>query len=125
LLPSHIPVEKFKRVVVVAISQNPDLFKADRRSLFTAAQKCAADGLLPDGRQAALVVYGNQATYMPMVAGIRQRMRNSGEVLSAEAHVVYRNDKFFRKLGDDPAIVHEPTSFRHGSRRCRWRLRHH
>lgn len=111
LLPSHIPVEKFKRVVVVAISQNPDLFKADRRSLFTAAQKCAADGLLPDGRQAALVVYGNHATYMPMVAGIRQRMRNSGEVLSAEAHVVYRNDKFFQKLGDDPAIVHEPPSF--------------
>lgn len=111
LLPSHIPVEKFKRVVVVAISQNPDLFKADRRSLFTAAQKCAADGLLPDGRQAALVVYGNQAVYMPMVAGVRQRMRNSGEVLSAEAHVVYRNDKFFQKLGDGPAIVHEPPSF--------------
>lgn len=111
LLPSHIPVEKFKRVVIVAIAQNPELFKADRRSLFTAAQKCAADGLLPDGRQAALVVYGTQAVYMPMVAGIRQRMRNSGDVLSAEAHVVYRNDKFFQKLGDDPAIVHEPPAF--------------
>lgn len=128
LLPSHIPVEKFKRVVVVAVSQNPDLFHADRRTFFNAAQKCAVDGLLPDGRQAALVVYNTKVKvklrdgtseerwvpavqYMPMIAGIRQRMRNSGEVLSAEAHVVYRNDKFFQKFGDDPAIVHEPPSF--------------
>jgi recombination protein RecT len=98
-------------VVVVAIAQNPDLFRADRRSLFMAAQKCAADGLLPDGRQAALVMYGDKVSFMPMVAGIRQRMRNSGEVLSAEAHVVYRNDRFTQKFGDDPAIVHEPPPF--------------
>lgn len=128
LLPNHIPVEKFKRVVVVAVSQNPDLFHADRRSFFNAAQKCAVDGLLPDGRQAALVVYNTKTKvrlpdgtseerwvpavqYMPMIAGVRQRMRNSGEVLSAEAHVVYRNDKFFQKFGDDPAIVHEPPPF--------------
>jgi recombination protein RecT len=86
LLPSHIPLEKFKRVVVVAVSQNPDLFRADRRSFFNAAQKCAADGLLPDGREAALVVFntktrsswrtarsrssGSAGSVMPMVAGI-------------------------------------------------------
>jgi phage RecT family recombinase len=128
LLPSHISLEKFKRVVVVAVSQNPDLFRADRRSFFNAAQKCAADGLLPDGREAALVVYNTKmkvklpdgtqqeqwvpmTQYLPMVAGIRKRMRNSGEVTSAEAYVVYKNDKFFQKLGDDPAIVHEPPVF--------------
>jgi phage RecT family recombinase len=128
LLPSHIPVEKFKRTVVVAVAQNPDLFRADRRSFFNAAQKCAGDGLLPDGREAAFVIFDTKVKdklqdgtyqerwaslvqYMPMVQGIRKRMRNSGEVLSAEAHVVYRNDKFFQKFGDDPAIVHEPPAF--------------
>jgi phage RecT family recombinase len=128
LLPSHIPVERFKRTVVVAVAQNPDLFNADRRSFFNAAQKCASDGLLPDGRQAALVVFNTKmkvpvgdgtyeerwipaVQYMPMIQGIRERMRNTGQVLSAEAHVVYQNDKFFRKLGDDPAIIHEPPAF--------------
>lgn len=128
LLPSHIPVERFKRTVVVAVAQNPDLFNADRRSFFNAAQKCAADGLLPDGRQAAFVVFNTKVKvpvgdgtyqertiaavqYMPMIQGIRERMRNTGQVMSAEAHVVYEHDKFFRKLGDDPAIVHEPPAF--------------
>ena len=128
LLPSHISLEKFKRVVVVAVSQNPDLFRADRRSFFNAAQKCASDGLLPDGREAALVVYNTktkvrladgtqqeqwvaQVQYMPMIVGVRKRMRNSGEVTSAEAYVVYKNDKFFQKYGDDPQIVHEPPVF--------------
>lgn len=121
VLPPHVPVERFKRMVLTAISTNPDLYDADRRTLFNAAVKCASDGLLPDGREAALVVYntkakdrhGNEryikaAQYLPMIAGIRKRMRNTGEVLSAEAHVVYRHDKFYRAFGDDPKIVHEP-----------------
>ena len=119
-LPSHIPIERFKRMVVTAVNQNPDLVKADRRTLFNACVKCAHDGLFPDGREAALVVYktkikvGGQdqwieaVQYLPMIAGIRKRMRNTGGVLSAEAQVVYRNDKFHREFGDSPTIMHEP-----------------
>ncbi len=43
-----------------------------------------------------------------MVAGIRKRMRNTGEVLSTEAQVVCRNDKFHYEFGDDPKIEHHP-----------------
>jgi recombination protein RecT len=46
---------------------------------------------------------------MPMIAGIRKRMRNSGEVLSAEAHVIYEGDEFQHDLGDQPCIVHQPA----------------
>ena len=121
VLPAHVPLDHFKRMVVTAINVNPDLAEADRRTLFNAAVKCASDGLLPDGREAALVVYntkvkdraGNEhyikaAQYLPMIAGIRKRMRNTGEVLSAEAHVVYSNDRFHREFGDSPRILHEP-----------------
>lgn len=109
-LPSHIPVERFKRTIITAVNLNPELRKADRRSLFNAAVKCAHDGLYPDGREAALVAYGTQIVYLPMIAGIRKRMRNSGEVLSATAEVVYRQDKFRYIKGENPHIEHEPPS---------------
>lgn len=125
MLPRHVSPEKFRRVIVTAVIQDPKLFGSDRNSLFMAAQKCASDGLLPDGREAVLLpfntkaketlpdgttreIWKNLVQYIPMIAGIRQRMRNTGMVASAEAHVVYRNDKFFQKFGSDPQIVHEP-----------------
>jgi RecT family len=42
------------------------------------------------------------------VAGVRKRMRNTGEVFSADAHVVCRKDTFRYSLGDEPFIHHEP-----------------
>lgn len=119
-LPDHIRLDHFKRVVLTAVNLNPDLARADRRSLFNACSRCAHDGLYPDGREAALVVFrtkvkrGDQeyvadlVQYMPMVAGIRKRMRNTGEVLSADAQIVCKNDKFHYQLGDDQQIIHEP-----------------
>jgi recombination protein RecT len=125
-LPADIPVERFKRVLVTAVSTNPELLYADRRSLFNAAMRCAVDGLLPDGRQAALVVFRtdvkrrnpetgidhvqkiDMAQYMPMVAGLRERMRKSGEVASATAEAVFEKDHFRYRLGDDALIEHEP-----------------
>src|SRR3954465_4392012 len=56
-LPQHIPVERFMRVVLTAVNESPDLLDADRRSLLGASLKAAQDGLLPDGRDGALVVY--------------------------------------------------------------------
>lgn len=109
-LPSHITVEKFQRVLVTAVNRNPDLAKADRRSLFLAAVQAAQDGLLPDGREAALVKYGNMVQYLPMIAGIRKRMRNTGEVASAEAQIVFEKDKFDYRLGDEPFIEHKPPA---------------
>lgn len=108
VLPLHIPPERFRRVVITAVNLNPDLAKADRRSLFTACVRAAADGLYPDGREAALVMFDGKATYMPMVHGIRKRMRNTGEVLSADAQVVYAADQFDYQLGDEPRINHKP-----------------
>lgn len=117
-LPAHISVDKFKRVVLSAVSRNPDLYiKADKRSLFLACQDCAADGLLPDGREAALVIYNTKVNgewikkvqYIPMIRGIIKRMRNSGEVAAVDSQVVYQNDRFQYQLGDDPKIIHEPT----------------
>ena len=59
-LPSHITAEKFQRVVMTVVQQQPDLMVADRRTLLASCMKCAADGLIPDGREAALVIFNTK-----------------------------------------------------------------
>lgn len=119
-LPPHIPVERFMRVVMTAVGGNADLMNADRRSLFESAMKAAQDGLLPDGRDGALVIFNakvkeggkdvwiKKVQWMPMVGGILKKIRNSGELLSLSAYVVYESDEFQYTLGDEETIIHRP-----------------
>ena len=109
-LPSHIPVERFGRVVMTALQNNPKLVThCTRQSLWNACMKAAQDGLLPDGREGAIVQNGDQAGWRPMIAGIRKKVRNSGEIATWDVHVVHAKDKFAYRLGDDPFIAHEPS----------------
>jgi recombination protein RecT len=112
-LPPHISYDKFESVLKTALQINPELLNVDRRSLWLASTKAAQDGLLPDGRQGALVIYkdkrrGAIAQWLPMIAGIRQKVRNSGEVATWEVHTVHEKDRFEYQLGDHPRIEHIP-----------------
>jgi recombination protein RecT len=109
-LPPHIPVDKFVRVAKTALQNTPALVNADRRSLFGAFVRLAQDGLLPDGREAAIVMFGNKAQAMPMIAGILKKIRQSGEVAKVSAQVVYANDKFVVKYGFDEDVEHVPPA---------------
>jgi recombination protein RecT len=108
-LPSHIKPEKFQRVVMTVAQQNPDLLSADRRSLLGACIKCASDGLVPDGREAAIVLFKGKPQYMPMIAGLLKRARNSGDLAGVTAQVVYAKDEFVQKPDDfEHPLSHRP-----------------
>jgi recombination protein RecT len=107
-LPSHIKPEKFVRVVMTITQLNPELLRLDRQSLLAACLKCASDGLIPDGREAALVPFKGKVAYMPMFMGIQKRVRNSGEISSIQAHVIYENDEFVIQRGLEENIKHIP-----------------
>lgn len=116
-LPAHIPVERFMRVVMTAMQNNPALIAADRQSLWNASMRAAQDGLLPDGREGALVIFRtkvkdegwiDKVQWLPMVAGLRKKVRNSGEIATWDAQVVHAKDQFEVALGDDPFIKHRP-----------------
>lgn len=109
-LPAHVTPEKFSRVAMTAIQNNPALQNADRRSLFGAVVRLAQDGLLPDGREAALVLFGGKAQAMPMIAGILKKIRQSGEVAKISAQVVYENDHFVVSYGFDEDVEHSPPA---------------
>lgn len=125
-LPRQMPSERFVRTVNTAIQLNPDLATADRRSLMAACMKAAQDGLLPDGREGALVIYNTKTKvkepngreverwvpavqWMPMVAGLMKKARNSGEIAGISASVVFRHDHFKLIKGDDERFEHEPN----------------
>lgn len=121
-LPAHIPSGRYVRSAINAVLK-PDIASvADtaegRQSIYESLLKCAADGLLPDGREAALVKFNtkdgdrwvNKAQYMPMVAGIMKKARNSGEIAAIYCHVVYSNDVFKVSLVTDGVpVTHEPA----------------
>ena len=119
-LPSHISPEKLQRTILTAAQNNPDLLMADRQSLITSAMKAAQDGLLPDGREAALVIFntkqGNQwvkaVQYLPMVYGLRKKIVQSGEIVSLQTGLVYRCEveegSFLYEVGLEPPIRHRP-----------------
>lgn len=125
VLPGHITPEKFQRTVITAAQSNPDLLKADRGTLITACMKAAQDGLLPDGREAAIVTFNTrkkdpggqwisvtQAQYMPMVYGLRKKILQSGEISALEVNVVYRREAeegaFIYEGGTESMLRHRP-----------------
>lgn len=93
-LPPHIPAERFLRITQTAIRNSPALIACERNSLFSAILRCAQDGLLPDGREAAIVPWGKTARFMPMIAGILKKTRNSGELKTINAIIVCENDEY-------------------------------
>lgn len=126
-LPSHITPDRFQRTVITAVNLNPDLLRADRRSLFNACAKSASDGLLPDGRDGALVIFNTRekgadggqdkwvkkVQWMPMVAGIIKKARQSGEISALGARIVYKKEidegRFTHKVIDGvPKVDHDP-----------------
>lgn len=105
VLPPGVDVDRFQRVVLTAIQQNPQIANGDRQSLYNAAIRAAADGLLPDGREGAFVTLAGKIQWMPMVGGIIKRLAGAG--ITIDAQIVHENDEFEHVLGDDSTIRHK------------------
>lgn len=96
----------FAGVVQEAVLNNPDILKASESSLARAFRKCARDGYTPDGDSGAIVVFGSEATAMPMVTGIK---RMCFEKLGAEIRsgVVHEGDtiEIVDGVGVEPKVI--------------------
>lgn len=128
LLPATIPAQRFVRVIKDALNRNAELQQCTPASLVDACSKAAQDGLVLDGREAALVIFNKrekqggrwvtvarEAQYIPMVAGLRRRVFNSGEVSALETGIVYdaeiKEGRFKWQSGTDAVLIHEPLLF--------------
>ena len=106
VLPPDVPADKFRSVVLAAIRNNAELLRCDPQSLFNACLNAAQDGLMPDGREGAIVPRKGKAVWQPMIQGIYKRVKSSGSVAALSANVVYDGETFDVLLGDEDRIVH-------------------
>lgn len=100
MLPANVTWEAFRNAAVVAVTDNPGILRCDQQSLFRSLRRLAAQGLVPDGREAAIVDFGGKAQAMPMVFGLIKTARNSGEVVSIWAEVVHEGEELHLWIED-------------------------
>jgi recombination protein RecT len=101
-LPPHVTVEKFLRVAMTALQQNPNLLNMDRPSLFAAVVTSAQLGLLPDAQlgEAYFVPFKGKVQLIPGYRGLIKLARQ-GDIGFIEAEIICMNDKPLYILGDE------------------------
>lgn len=123
-LPKDVPIDRFTEVVMMALRDKPELLDANRETFYDSCLTLAKRGLLPDKKEAALVVYnvniaakGQPPRYekrvqaQPMVEGIIKEMGKAGVL--AYAVSVYANDAVEIWNDDDGQHVkHIPIMFK-------------
>jgi recombination protein RecT len=122
VLPAHITPEAFIRVAQTAIQMNEDLQLCTPKSLISSCTRIAEMGLQPNGEEAAIVAYNvkvskkgeldrfeKQAKATPMIAGLRDLVRRSGQVKDWKFRAVYSQDHFEHIDGDVERLTHIPA----------------
>ena len=119
-LPSSVNPDAFRNAAIVAIQDNPRILTCRQETVYRSVRQLAAMGLVPDGREAALVPFKDKAgglacQAIPMVYGLVKAARNSGVVRSIRAHIVYQReideDRFEYVVGDQERLEHRPILF--------------
>jgi recombinational DNA repair protein RecT len=91
----------------------PNFFDDVKGATFLEALfRCSKDGLIPDGKEAAIAIYKGVATYMPMRDGLVKILWRTGMVKSISDQVVTKQEvetgRFDYQEGDDGYIHHKP-----------------
>lgn len=134
ILPPHVTPQRFKQVVMTAVAAAPDLMtvamtNGGQHSILMSSLKCASDGLIPDGREAALVAFNvkvskkgepdqweKRAQYICMVKGVITKMQQSPGVKDVAARCVYQKEldeqRFsFVDSDEQSTLRHEPILY--------------
>ena len=112
LSQSSVDPELFKRVVLNAIVEQPELMKCQPAELMKAVRAACRDGLIPDGKQATIYPGNGKggkkiAIYLPMVSGIFIAAKRVNKNIELRYDAVCENDKFEMTGGSDQRLIHQ------------------
>lgn len=111
-LGNAVPSDRFTRIAITAIKSNPDLATLDRNSLFKSIMQAAQDGLVIDGKEAAIIPFKGKAQYLPMVAGLVRKMRQHTDFANLSHGIIYKGEvesgSFEYVKGDSEYLRHTP-----------------
>jgi phage RecT family recombinase len=95
VLPPDVSLDRFTRVTLTAIQKNPAIIDCDRTTLYNACVDAANRGLMPDGREGAIVSFRQKdgpprAQFMPMPEGVIKELAKAG--VKAHSVSIYEKD---------------------------------
>lgn len=114
-LPSVITPERFSRITMTALQNNPQLQQCTPVSFMGAMMQAAQLGLEPNTvlGQAYLIPFRNKGRldcqFQLGYKGLIDLAYRSGQISTIQAHVVYERDDFEFEYGLDPVLKHIPT----------------
>lgn len=140
VLPASKSFDTFRAIVLMALRKAPakgnTILDCYAPSIITACLSAAYDGLMPDGREGAIIASNNsyddkgvtkwrlEARWNPMVAGLRKQILAGGQVSDVLTTIVYagelteqvehedgrRRARFHEQRGTDPKLWHVPIT---------------
>ena len=109
-LPKHINSDRFVRIAITTIRQNPKLVQCSQESLLGALMVSAQLGLEPGTLgQCYLIPYGRECQFQIGYKGMIELLRRSGQLKDIYAYSVYENDDFEITYGLDRNLIHKPN----------------
>ena len=109
-LPKHINSDRFVRIAITTIRQNPKLAKCSQESLLGALMVSAQLGLEPGVLgQCYLIPYGRECQFQIGYKGMIELLRRSGQLKDIYAYSVYENDEFEMTYGLNRDLKHKPN----------------
>lgn len=102
--------DKFIQIATNYIQQSNKLLEKNRQTLFSAIIKAAQCRLFLDGQEASLVPFRDEVKLMVGYKGLLKMIRNSGELASINAGVVYEKDTFDYYVDEKGEhLTHKPS----------------
>ena len=120
-LPAVITPERFTRMVLTALSTNPQLQMCTTNSFMGAMMQAAQLGVAPNTPlgQAYLIPYKNkgqlECQFQLGYRGLIELAYRGGDVTDIQAHEVYENDIFEYEYGLHPNLIHKPALSNRGN----------
>ena len=109
-LPKHINSDRFVRIAITTIRQNPKLAQCNQESLLGALMVSAQLGLEPGVLgQCYLIPYGRECQFQIGYKGMIELLRRSGQLKDIYAYCVYENDEFEMTYGLNRDLKQKPN----------------
>lgn len=109
-LPEHISSERFIRIALSALSNNPQLARCESMSFISAVMQSAQLGLEPNTplQQAHLIPFKNKVTFIIGYKGLQALAWRTGKYTFIGSRAVREKDEFKIAYGKNMELVHVP-----------------
>lgn len=115
-LPSHLSTERFTRIALTLVRQNPQLLECSQQSVLGALMLAAQHGLEPGPLGLSYIIprwnkntRTKEAQFQIGYRGYLELARRSGDIAMIDAEVVREHDDFDYEKGLQPRLRHVPA----------------